>query len=175
MPCKLHPYHKLRDWRKDNLKCTRTEDGKMADTKIYFAGSIRAGRGDAEIYYGIVSCLKSHGKVLTEHVGDVSLHKDGEVHLTDEEIYRRDMDWLKESDILAAEVSTPSLGVGYEIREAEKLGKKALCLYRPQEGKRLSAIISGSGIPVKTYSSLEEAAKIIDSFFSEFSKAIEKA
>ena len=142
----------------------------MTETKIYFAGSIRAGRGDADIYSSLISHLKSYGKVLTEHVGNIT-NEHGETNLTDGDIYRRDMDWLAESDVLVAEVSTPSLGVGYEIKEAERLGKKALCLYRPQEGKRLSAIISGSGIEVRNYSSLEEATGILDSFFSEFSKS----
>lgn len=143
--------------------------------KIYFAASIRGGREDADIYSGLISHLKSHGKVLTEHVGDASLDKDGEVHLTDEQIYKRDMDWLKECDVLVAEVSTPSLGVGYEIREAEGLSKRILCLYRPQEGKKLSAMISGSEITVRNYSSLGEATKIIDSFFLNSLNPIEKA
>ncbi len=143
--------------------------------KIYFAASIRAGRDDVDIYSSLLSHLKNHGRVLTEHVGSVALHKDGEIHLTDEQIYKRDMDWLQECDALVAEVSTPSLGVGYEIREAERLGKKILCLYRPQEGKRLSGIISGSGVEVRTYNSLEEAAKILDSFFLNSLNPIEKA
>ena len=36
---------------------------------IYFAASIRAGRGDAPIYHKLVKTLKAHGTVLTEHVG----------------------------------------------------------------------------------------------------------
>ncbi len=171
MPCELHPHHQLGDGREVNLGQEKQGKDKMAGTKIYFAASIRAGRGDVDIYSALVSHLKSHGKVLTEHVGDVSLHKEGEIHLTDEEIYKRDMDWLRECDVLVAEVSTPSLGVGYEIREAERLGKRSLCLYRPQEGKRLSGIISGSGVAVRNYGSLEEATRILDSFFSEFSKS----
>ncbi len=41
--------------------------------KIYFAGSIRGGRDDAEIYSGIIELLKRYGDVLTEHVGDRTL------------------------------------------------------------------------------------------------------
>ena len=36
--------------------------------KIYFAGSIRAGRQDIAIYQQVVACLKIYGTVLTEHV-----------------------------------------------------------------------------------------------------------
>ena len=35
-----------------------------------------------------------------------------------------------------AEVTQPSLGVGYEIGRAVAMDKKILCLYRPQDGKR---------------------------------------
>lgn len=36
--------------------------------KIYFAGSIRGGRQDADLYLRIVEQLKTYGTVLTEHV-----------------------------------------------------------------------------------------------------------
>lgn len=36
--------------------------------KIYFAGSIRGGRQDADLYLRIVEQLKIYGTVLTEHV-----------------------------------------------------------------------------------------------------------
>ena len=40
---------------------------------IYFAGSIRGGRGDQAIYEEIIDRLRRYGTVLTEHVGDVNL------------------------------------------------------------------------------------------------------
>jgi nucleoside 2-deoxyribosyltransferase len=63
---------------------------------------------------------------------------------TDKDIFERDMEWVREADIIVAEVSTPSLGVGYELGQAEAMGKKVLCLYREQEGKRLSAMVNGN-------------------------------
>jgi hypothetical protein len=44
---------------------------------IYFAASIRAGRGDAGIYEKLVSLLKGFGSVLTEHVGSSRLEIEG--------------------------------------------------------------------------------------------------
>ena len=41
--------------------------------KIYFAGSIRAGRDDQELYQRLIQSLQYHGQVLTEHVGDPNL------------------------------------------------------------------------------------------------------
>lgn len=55
---------------------TTRSTGKMA-RRIYFAGSIRAGRDDAKVYAEIVAYLKNYGKVLTEHVGDPNMTEAG--------------------------------------------------------------------------------------------------
>ena len=112
--------------------------------KIYFAGSIRGGREDQEVYFSIIRELGKHATVLTEHLGDKALTSQGEQTVTNEFIFRRDMDWVKEADLIVAEVTTPSFGVGYEIGQAQVMGKRIICLYRPIEGKRLSAMISGN-------------------------------
>ncbi|TSA44634.1 nucleoside 2-deoxyribosyltransferase [bacterium] len=134
--------------------------------KIYFAGSIRGGRDDKELYSQIIQLLSHHGTVLTEHVGDKNLSAMGEDGLSDEQIFKRDMKWLKESDILVAEVTTPSLGVGYEIANAEATGKKVICLYRPAPDKKLSAMISGNKyILIREYNSTKELEKVLANFF----------
>ena len=112
--------------------------------KIYFAGSIRGGRGDADIYSQIISFLSNYGKVLTEHVGENKLTEIGEFQIDDKSIHDRDLSWLNEADIIVAEVTNPSLGVGYEIGRAIDLNKKIICLYRKKIGCRLSAMISGN-------------------------------
>ncbi|XP_076454388.1 5-hydroxymethyl-dUMP N-hydrolase-like isoform X2 [Babylonia areolata] len=93
---------------------------------------------------------------------------DGEVGLSDKEIHDRDMDWLKQSDVLIAECTQPSLGVGYEIGRAVDLNKKVLCLFRPESGKRLSAMIrgaeNGATFTCKDYKE-EEMPEILKSFF----------
>jgi len=116
--------------------------------KIYFAGSIRGGRDDAVLYRQIIALLMEYGDVLTElmeygdvlteHVGDASLTSTGEDGPSDEVIYERDMAWLAEADVVIAEVTTPSHGVGYEVARAEALGKPVLCLHRRTAGRWLS-------------------------------------
>lgn len=133
--------------------------------KIYFAGSIRGGRDDRELYIKLIQQLSKYGQVLTEHIGDDNLTELGEEGLSDKWIYIRDMSWIKESDIIVAEVSTPSLGVGYEIGKAEDMNKKILCLYRKQKNKRLSAMIRGnSNMKIIEYETLEDAINNIDIF-----------
>lgn len=133
--------------------------------KIYFSGSIRGGREDKEIYNRIIEYLKKYGEVLTEHIGDVNLEESGEKGISDEEIFERDINLVKDSDVVIAEVTTPSLGVGYELRLVEEFGKKHLILFNNQKGKKLSGMISGnSKLNVRNYDELEEAFLHIDEF-----------
>ncbi|WP_340111686.1 nucleoside 2-deoxyribosyltransferase [Maribellus mangrovi] len=133
--------------------------------KIYFAGSIRGGREDAELYFEIINSLKNFGKVLTEHVGDKALSSLGDDGPTDRFIHDRDLEWLKTADVLVAEVTTISMGVGYEIGRAVEAGKRVLCLFRPESGKNLSAMIAGCpDIELINYKTFEDAQLAISSF-----------
>lgn len=124
--------------------------------KIYFAGSIRGGREDQGIYFSIIEILKKYGEVLTEHVSDPNLSSYGEKLSTDV-IYKRDVSLISESDIIIAEVTVPSLGVGYEIGKAESLNKKIICLHRDISGKSLSAMISGNeNVETHKYEKVED-------------------
>ncbi len=135
--------------------------------KIYFAGSIRGGRNDLELYREIIRYLTNFGEVLTEHIGDAGLTPMGEAGISDSGIYHRDIDWLSQSGFVVAEVSTPSLGVGFEISRAVELKKKVLCLYRSQPDRKLSAMISGCpDIQVREYHTFEEVKQIIGIFFT---------
>jgi len=132
--------------------------------KIYFAGSIRGGREDKNLYSQIIKNLQKYGTVLTEHIGDQNLTDSGE-DISDKFIYERDLYWIKESDIVVAEITQPSLGVGYEIGKAEEHGKKILCLYR-ENNKRISAMISGNeNLATLKYNTLDELFKNIKDFF----------
>jgi len=133
--------------------------------RVYFAGSIRGGRQDADLYSELITFIKRYAEVLTEHVGDTSLTGDKGEGYNASYIYSRDLDWLKSSDLMIAEVSTPSLGVGYEIATAIHLNKKVLCLYNPKKGRKLSAMIAGSpDVEVYAYTHIGEVQRAIDTF-----------
>ena len=136
--------------------------------KIYFAGSIRGGREDAALYNELIKYLGKFGEVLTEHIGELKMVHLGEDGPSDRFIHDRDMEWLISSDAIVAEVTTVSMGVGYESGRAVEMGKKVLCLFRPDSGKNLSAMIGGSpDLELKNYSGLEEAKQAIDAFLAK--------
>jgi len=135
--------------------------------KIYFSGSVSGGREDVALYLQIILQLKEHGLVLTEHIGDAGLDARGEPGLGVAEIHDRDLAWLRQADCLVAEVTTPSLGVGYEIGRATEWGKSVLCLFRTESGSMLSPMIGGNnGAVLREYRNVGELKGIFDEFFN---------
>lgn len=138
---------------------------------IYFSASIRGGREDSKLYGDLINFLSTQGNVLTHHTGDQKLTfiGEGEGQILKQHIISRNMQWMSQSNVFIAEVTTPSLGVGYEIAKAEEKNLPILCLYRKREGKSLSAMIEGSTkIITKHYATLEEAQEIIITFLQSF-------
>lgn len=132
---------------------------------IYFGASVRGGRDDAQFYHDLVELLKTKGKVLTEHLGSLTLTSDGEKNITSKEVYERDIDWLESADVLIAEVTHASLGVGMELMYAVHKRIPVLCLYRDVPGKKMSRMVLGcDGIVSKVYKDLAQAQKHIDEF-----------
>jgi hypothetical protein len=130
-------------------------------TRIYFSASIRGGREDAPGYAALIAALSRRGIVLTEHIGSPDLSNVGESAPDDAQIYARDISWLQEADVVIAEVTTPSLGVGYEVARAAGMGKRIVCLFRPETGRRLSAMIRGNpAVRVLEYGSGEHPDEV---------------
>jgi nucleoside 2-deoxyribosyltransferase len=142
-----------------------------ARPRAYFAGSIRGGREDAALYADIIAHLRTKAEVLTEHVGVADVEKT-EVGRSDSFIYERDMAWLRSSDFVVAEVTTPSLGVGYELAAAEALRLPVLALFRPAGGRSLSAMIRGcASFIIVDYTDLAAARDAIDAHWAALTRA----
>ena len=109
--------------------------------KIYFSGSIAGGRDDVKLYKKIIDMMKKTDEVLTEHIGNVNYSIKNRKEKDNQKIYEQDTNWLKECDLVIAECSHPSLGVGYEMAYAEKIGKPVYIFYR--KDIYLSVMLSG--------------------------------
>jgi nucleoside 2-deoxyribosyltransferase len=134
---------------------------------IYFACSITGGRELQPVYQAIVEALLADGHVIpTQELAQP--HVPSERALDPRVVYERDTGWIDACDLLIAEVSVPSHGVGYEVGYALGKGKPVLCLY--QEGRPLSKMISGnpdSGLKVDSYCDLPDALAIIRTFLAQ--------
>jgi len=125
---------------------------------IYFACSITGGREFESVYQEIVTALTKDGhEIPTSHlVNSGTVEK--ERILPPRDVYERDVNWIKNCDVLIAEVSVPSHGVGYEIGFALNIGKPVVCLH--QKERKVSKMITGNpdhALTVCAYSTVEEA------------------
>lgn len=136
--------------------------------RIYFSGAIAGGRENLPVYQHIVERLQFAGhEVPSAHVADPAVLAH-ESTLSPREVYQRDIRWIEQSDAMVAEVSTPSLGVGYEVGYALQRGLPVLCVY--QRGLFVSRMITGNPAPtlcVAAYESLDELDAHLDSFTSK--------
>lgn len=122
-------------------------------TTIYFSGAISGGRADLALYQRIVETLEAEGHrvlagaVAAEHVGA------GGETLYPPDICARDLGWLDEAHLVVAEVSVPSLGVGYELAYATRVRRiPVIALYRRAWTERCSAMIAGDpGVQLLEY------------------------
>ena len=115
----------------------------MANKKVYFAGSIRGGRVDADLYRRLIAYIQRTDTVLTEHVGKNNLNLMEQGRERDARIYDQDTAWLRQSDVLIGECTSPSLGVGYELAYAEAHGIPCHICYDSTK-TQLSAMLTGN-------------------------------
>jgi nucleoside 2-deoxyribosyltransferase len=136
---------------------------------IYFGGAISGGRADVGHYRRIVDALAADGhRVLAGAVASEDVTAHGEA-LDPRAIFERDLAWIAEADVLVAEVSVPSTGVGYEIAAARyRFGKPVICLYRAGHTRRCSAMVAGdAGVELLVY---EDSAEMLARLRSSLSK-----
>jgi nucleoside 2-deoxyribosyltransferase len=128
--------------------------------KVYLSGAIRGGRQLQQTYEKMLEFLnKRNHEVLTYHVASEDVLKIEE-NVSDREIFTQDINWLDSSDMLIAEVSIASLGVGYEIAYALNKGIPVLAVYN-ENYKPISAMISGNTSPILTVHSYDSVPQLL--------------
>lgn len=112
--------------------------------KVYFACSIHGEKGGQAEKDLIVKTINNLGhRVLTEIFPTDGIHARG-AKLGPFAIYKEDMDWIKESDVLVADVTRISLGVGYEVGWSVAKKKKVVALYNKKKKGVLSFMLQGN-------------------------------
>lgn len=111
--------------------------------KIYVSGSIYGGREKIETYKVIIEALEKYGEVYDKEIIDEDV-LEKEKFQSDEGIFKKLENYLKNIDIVFAEVTVPSLGVGYELGFADQLGKKVIAIYDMNVVSKVSTMIRGN-------------------------------
>ena len=132
---------------------------------IYFACSITGGREFEPVFQAIVKAMLVDGHTVpTARLAHPDVCE-MESMVSPEDVYLRDVAWIRGADVLVAEVSTPSHGVGYEIGLALGLGKPVLACHR--RDRIISKMISGNPDPnltIRQYETMDEAVQVVRSF-----------
>src|SRR5262252_6132391 len=139
---------------------------------IYLACTVRGDRGGVLAGRAICERLQHHGHtVLTTHLlaDDVDT---AESQLSEHEVFRRDLEWLTKCDVLVAEASGSSYGVGFEVGyvlgRAQTSGQRVVLLYDAARRDKVSRLITGNADPACTtfgYGSIEELTAFVDKRF----------
>ena len=116
-------------------------------------------------------------RVLTAHLlgDDVETVESA---LSECDVYERDIRWLDACDVLVAEASGSSFGVGFEVgyvlSRAHTTGQRVYLFYDAGRTARISRLISGNSDPQCTrvpYSSVAELLAAVDAHFGSKPRA----
>ena len=111
--------------------------------KIYVSGSIYGGTQKIDTYKIMINELEKYGEVFDKQIAD-SNTIENEKYQKDEDIFQDLEQKMMMADIIFAEVTIPSLGVGYELGFADKIGKKIIAIYDETYTKKVSTMIRGN-------------------------------
>lgn len=81
--------------------------------------------------------------MLTEHIGKMNMSVKAQTKSVDTHIYERDTEWLRSCDMVIAECTCPSLGVGYELAYAEAHNIPVHIFYDKSK-TNISAMLNGN-------------------------------
>jgi len=141
--------------------------------RIYLACTVRGDRGGVIAGRAIRDRLRHHGhEVLTAHLLEDNVET-AESQLTEEAVFRRDLEWLSRCDVLVAEASGSSFGVGFEVgyvlARADRTGQQVVLLYDRARANRVSRLVVGNVHPACAtygYNSVDELVDFIDQRFA---------
>ena len=138
---------------------------------IYLACTVRGDRGAIRVVRELADALEHLGHtVLTRHLlaDDVDT---AESALTERDVFSRDMEWLSAADVLIAEASGSSYGVGFEVGyvlgRSEITRQRVLLLYDEARRPFVSRLIVGNLHPnctTRSYRAAEDLLRIVPDF-----------
>ena len=135
--------------------------------KIYVSGSIYGGTQKIDTYKIMINELEKYGEVLDKQIAD-SNTIENEKYQRDEDIFQDLEQKMMMADIIFAEVTIPSLGVGYELGFADKMGKKIIAIYDETYTKKVSTMIRGNKrIKLIPYKNINDICNVMNELLNE--------
>jgi nucleoside 2-deoxyribosyltransferase len=140
---------------------------------IYLACTVRGDRGAVSVARALADALERMGHtILTRHLLDDGVDS-AESALTERAVFERDLRWLDSADILIAEASGSSYGVGFEVGyvlgRSGVTDQRVLLLYDAARRSRVSRLIAGNVHPNCTtypYRDADDLLRFVDVFLA---------
>ena len=123
----------------------------MQPLRVYLACTIRGDRAQVPVARAIEEALTAAGhEVLTgRFLDERAENEDGA--LSEQDVFARDLAWLERADVLVAEASGSTYGVGFEagyvLARAAGTGQRLIVIYQAEKRSRISRLISGLTSP----------------------------
>jgi nucleoside 2-deoxyribosyltransferase len=132
---------------------------------VYCAGAIK---GDTAYQINYVEMIRFVESMNNTALAELNGKFKFSIPLSDNQIYTRDIKWIDGSELMIAEISGPSLGVGFEISYALFQKEIPVLALVSSDVKKISAMISGCNselLTVKRYKNVEDMQNIISDYF----------
>jgi nucleoside 2-deoxyribosyltransferase len=118
---------------------------------IYLACTVRGDRGAVAALRSLVTSLENAGHtILTKHLLDDNV-EGAESALSERAVYERDIEWLEACDVLIADASGSSFGVGFEVGyvlgRSDRTDQRVVLLYGADRRDQISRLIVGNAHP----------------------------
>lgn len=140
---------------------------------IYLACTVRGDRGALGVARALADALEGMGHhIITRHLLEDDVDR-AESALTERQVFERDIEWLHAADVVIAEASGSSYGVGFEVGyvlgRSDASGQRVLLLYDSVRRPLVSRLISGNVHPNCTtypYRDGEDLLRFVDRFLA---------
>lgn len=115
--------------------------------RVYLACTVRGNRSGLEAARTIAARLHGLGhEVLTRHLLEDRVDE-AEAALSEQAVFERDRQWLDGCDVLVAEASGSTYGVGFEVGyvtgRAARTGQRVLVVFDEARRPAISRLVSG--------------------------------
>ena len=135
---------------------------------VYCAGAIK---GDTTYQNNYIEMIRFIESMNHTPLAELNGKFNAAIPLSDNQIYTRDIKWIDGSVLMIAEISGPSLGVGFEIAYALFQKEIPVLALASSEVEKISAMITGCNselLTAKRYQNIEDMQNIISDYFKNW-------
>lgn len=134
---------------------------------VYCAGAIKGDSSYRESYLDVINIVKDNGHSA---LSELNPEFKSAFPLNEKQVFQRDIKWIEKSSLMIAEISGPSLGVGFEIAYALYMREIPVLALYDSEVEMVSAMITGGDselLYVMPYHNKKELEEIVKNFLKQ--------